>query len=418
MKGGLLRFFSLGVIDQALLSLTNFLVGLLMLRRTDDVDYGLFVLATSTFLLLVGVQNSVVCGPAAVIATKKAPDQRLAMIGTLMTRQFVYWIPVCGIALLGFWSAGELGYLDSVQQRVAMVGAAAVLGVLLREFARELWLLYGHPRQLLWFDAIYAVLYLGGAFVLTGLAAPATPWVIAGLGAAALVSGLSSWMAFRRKEGWPDQAYPGAMREAWRLGRWGLSGCVVTWLHSQGFYYVVTAMRGVESVSGLAAARLLLMPVNLMVNGVGQLLLPLATRWLADQGARAMAQRVLALALVMLMGTLTYFAVLWATREWLIAEVLRRNSVDMDVTLVLWGGVFGLMSLRAMAMVVLQALERFDSLTYLAIVSAAASLLVGYFGILSFGAPGALIGLIVGEAIDLTGILWLSVRQIRTTKTE
>ena len=149
MKGGLLRFFSLGVMDQALLSMTNFMVGLLMLRRTDDVDYGLFVLATSTFLLLVGVQNSVVCGPAAVIATKKSAPERLAMIGTLMTRQFVYWIPVCLLALVGFWVAGEFAYLAPLQQRVGMIGAVAVLGVLLREFARELWLLYGHPRQLL-----------------------------------------------------------------------------------------------------------------------------------------------------------------------------------------------------------------------------------------------------------------------------
>lgn len=416
MKGGLLRFFSLGVIDQALLSLTNFMVGLLMLRRTDDVDYGLFVLATSTFLLLVGVQNSVVCGPAAVIATKKAAPARLAMIGTLMTRQFVYWIPVCGFVLIGFWLAGELGYLESLQQRVGMIGAVAVLGVLLREFARELWLLYGHPRQLLWFDAAYAVVYLGAAYVLTGLAAPAVPWVLAGLGAAALVAGLSSWLAFRRLEGWPSSPYPGAMQEAWRLGRWGLSGCVVTWLHAQGFYYVVTALRGVESVSGLAAARLLLMPVNLMVNGVGQLLLPLATQWLSTQGARAMAQRIMALSMVMLVGTLGYFVVLWLTRDWLIAEVLKRDGVGMDPILLLWGGVFGLMSLRAMAMVVLQALERFDSLTYLAVLSAAVSLLVGYFGILRFDAPGALIGLIVGEAIDLIGILWLSVREVRSTK--
>lgn len=416
MKGGLLRFFSLGVMDQALLSMTNFMVGLLMLRRTDDVDYGLFVLATSTFLLLVGVQNSVVCGPAAVIATKKSAPARLAMIGTLMTRQFVYWIPVSVLALLGFWMAGELAYLDPLQQRVGMIGALAVLGVLLREFARELWLLYGHPRQLLWFDAAYAVLYLGAAFVLTGLAAPAVPWVLGGLGAAALVAGLSSWLAFRRLEGWPTSAYPGAMQEAWRLGRWGLSGCVVTWLHSQGFYYVVTALRGVESVSGLAAARLLLMPVNLMVNGVGQLLLPLATQWLSTQGARAMAQRIMALSMVMLVGSLGYFVLLWLTRDWLIAEVLKRDGTGMDPILLLWGGVFGLMSLRAMAMVVLQALERFDSLTYLAVLSAAVSLLVGYFGILRFDAPGALIGLIVGEAIDLVGILWLSVHEIRAAK--
>lgn len=413
MKGGLLRFFSLGVIDQALLSATNFGVGLLLLRRTDDVDYSLFVLATSTFLLMVGVQNSVVCGPAAVLATKKDDDSRLAMIGTLMRRQFIYWIPISLLSCFGFWLAGRVGWLDGVQTQVALLGALALLGVLLREFARELWVLYSHPRQLLIFDALYCGLYLLMAFAVTGIASPATPAVLLGTGLVSVLTALSSWLAFKRLEGWAQQPYPQAMTEAWRLGRWGLAGCVITWLHTQGFYYVVTGVLGVQAVATLAAARLLLMPVNLMVTGIGQLLLPMATGWLHAQGIRAMSRKILMLAAISLGCAAAYFVVLWWLREWIVVEVLKREVTDMDESLLLWGAVFGLRSLRAMVMVILQAIERFDSLTYLAILSTAASLSVGYVGIVHYGATGALVGLIVGELVDLLGIGWLAIRHLR-----
>ena len=47
VQSRLLRLFSGTVIDQAMLSAVNFLVGLLLIRYTTDADYASYVLAVS-----------------------------------------------------------------------------------------------------------------------------------------------------------------------------------------------------------------------------------------------------------------------------------------------------------------------------------------------------------------------------------
>ena len=64
----LLRLFSSAVIDQALLSATNFAVGLLLIRQTRDEDYGHYVLAFNLLLLVTSFLGSLIGGPLAVLA--------------------------------------------------------------------------------------------------------------------------------------------------------------------------------------------------------------------------------------------------------------------------------------------------------------------------------------------------------------
>jgi hypothetical protein len=60
----------------------------------------------------------------------------------------------------------------------------------------------------------------------------------------------------------------------------------------------------------------------------------------------------------------------------------------------------------------LVARQRFHELTSLAFVGAAISLLAGYVGMVQFGVLGAPLGVLVGELINLTGVVVLSLRQL------
>lgn len=409
-RGGMLRFFSTGVIDQAVLSATNFAVGLLMLRRTDDTDYGLFVLATSTFLLLIGAQGSAVSNPMTVLVAKRSDAQRVAMVSQLLRLMLRVWLPVAALGAAVFWLAsGNWLGIDTAQ--VGLAACVAAVGVLMREAVRALWMLYSLPRQLLGFDLLFTALYLVLALYLSADFRPAAPWVVLGLGTASALAAWLSWRHFRSRVGWDPDGYDGAFRETWALGRWGLAGSCITWLHQQGFYYVVAALRGVEAVSGLAASRLLLMPINLMITGIGQLLLPMASRWLAERGPGVMFRHLALLSAVVTAGAAAYFLVLWQLSGWVLADVLNRGPASLDLPLLLWGGVFLLIGVRVFSQIGLQAMERFDSLTYLAGITATVSLGVGVVGIHWLDAPGALIGLIAGEALSVGGIVWLSRRE-------
>src|ERR1700722_220071 len=86
-SGRILHFFGIGVLDQILLSGVNFIGGFVMIRYTNDVSYGQFVLAQSAIVLMVSAQGAWLSGPATIIAPSKSAEIRAQMIGRLGASQ-------------------------------------------------------------------------------------------------------------------------------------------------------------------------------------------------------------------------------------------------------------------------------------------------------------------------------------------
>ena len=393
--------------------LLGHIVGILLLRNTTDADYGLYVMAFSTLILAQGIQGALVEGPMMVIGAKKSEEQRRTLAGGLFG--LIGWAitPLGLLAMLGFAAAG---WTQRLPAEIVMVGLAASLSVvalLFRDFLRHVFLLNSRPDFLLRSDAIYVALVILSAAIAAYCFAPeAAPVAVLGLGGAAVLALLYSYRLIATHIGWRAGGGVAAFMETWRLGKWGAVGCVVTWIRQQGFYYLLAALLSIEAVAAVAAVRLLIMPVNLLVTGVGQQLLPVASRWLSELGERALVLRALVIGSVLLTGALVYFALLWVLREWVMGDLLNRDTTGMDELLLLWGAVFGIMTVRHASMIVVQALERFDFLVYVSFVSTPASLLVGYWGITQYGAGGALLGLIAAELIDLSSNSCLILRRL------
>ena len=70
---------------------------------------------------------------------------------------------------------------------------------------------------------------------------------------------------------------------------------------------------------------------------------------------------------------------------------------------------------RQQLVCLLAAQGRFRVLTSLTLVSAVISLGSSYWGMLRFGAGGALVGMLIGESINTIGIAVLSLRELRSS---
>ena len=57
------RLLGSAVVSQALLSAASLVIGLVLIRRTSDLQYGYFILASNAILLLASLQNAFF-GPA------------------------------------------------------------------------------------------------------------------------------------------------------------------------------------------------------------------------------------------------------------------------------------------------------------------------------------------------------------------
>jgi hypothetical protein len=100
-------------------------------------------------------------------------------------------------------------------------------------------------------------------------------------------------------------------------------------------------------------------------------------------------------------------------QDWLTVGVLHKHIHDRNQLLILWAGVALIGLCRDVLQCALVALGRLKSLAWQVGVSASVAVVLMWYGLGWWGAPGALIGMIVGELINLAGIILLLRRCMR-----
>ncbi|MEP6883753.1 MAG: capsular biosynthesis protein [Gammaproteobacteria bacterium] len=412
-KGGLVaRLFGASLIMQAMLSAANFLVGMILIRRTSDIQYGYFVLAGNALMLASGVQTALLQPRLVLDMTTFDQEGRSDLIGGLLRLRTHALPPLLlgGILLtLGLWLAKAV---DTELMMIICVTLATLLGSLSRDFFRLILFAHHRPQDVLKADAVYVALLVTGVFCATLAPFPAFT-AIAALGAAALVGRALLSRAVWRYEAWKIPGAPGMLGRIGSLGLWSTAGAAIHWALSQGYNYLVAGMLAVPAVASIAQTRLLMMPVNLISVGVGSMLFPMTCKWVHDLGLMPALRRLLLFTAVIVCAALAYFVFMWWFRGWIFTDLLRKHVPQRDSLLMLWCAVFTLMLIRDQLVNLLTALAQYRRLTMLTGVSAVISLAFSFFAMQRFGVSGAVAGVGVGELSNVIGIVVLIVLEVK-----
>lgn len=398
-----LRHTSVSVLDQGLNSAANFAVGLLLIRTIPTSEYGVFVLANSALYLALGVENALVTAPMAVRAPKLGDAEKRQHMGQLALAHGFLAVPALLLALAVAGLVQLAGYLDAQTSRMVAVTLFAALPFLVREFLRQTLFVFAAPFAVLAIDGVYAVTLLALLPVLVSVS-PSGVLAVLAVAIAGFAACLFGTIPYLKRVGWPQSLGMQGLASTWHLSAWGFLGMLVSWAQHQGFLYLLAALQGSESVGNVAAARLLLTPIALLVAGVGTILRPRCASWLARGEARLVLGRALAVSLLTALLGMAYVLVLWWGRSWIVGSLMQKSLVDLEPLLLLWGTVLLLGVWRENLMLVLQALERFDQLFFLALAGGLAALGCGYVLVPGWGAAGAVAGVALGEAVYLAGI--------------
>jgi O-antigen/teichoic acid export membrane protein len=411
-RGGFLRMFSGGVAIQAMLSACNFAVGLLLVRRTSQVQYGYYVLITTTVLLTTSVQWSFISPPMVIRLTRSNRSERADLIGGLYRDQRRL-LGVLALAPVLFGIVQLLrGKLDLPLAVTLVAGTAAVVAAMHRDFLRSILFAYRLPNEILRSDVAYCALLVLGAFAATLTPLPAA---IAALtmsfacAAGALLLSKAVW----RHEPWNPQAPPGMLRAIAPVGALSAVGSLVHVLYSQGYNYIVAGTLDVTAVATLAATRLLLNPINLLSTGVNTLLFPTVTRWLQDLSGPKVFGRLALVATGLAGLACCYLLVMWLMRDWIFAHVLKKDFPQRDLLLLLWSAISILMLFRDQLLHFLVARARFRLTSSMTAVSAVVAISCTLIAMHHVGTSGALLGLLAGEIFSVTGIIFFSLRDAR-----
>ena len=399
--------FGFAVFDQVVLSLTNFLVGFVLIRFASDHDYALYVLVQSTLLLVVSVHNAYLTGPVTVLTPKMPEDERWQTIGSVKRVQRrllrAVAVPLVLLPLLGYMS----GVLDGLLASVMVAGIFAVWAGLRREYLRSVLMMYFRPHTLVSADAVYAVTLLVGvsAAILVGKD------IVVGATCALVIAGWAGAAAAHRSlaegPGWQENGAVSIWPQIHALGLWSLVGAAIWWVLGQSYSYLLATRLDLTAVADVNATRLLLMPAIAFAIGVGSLLTPTAASWYTHIGIHRLVRRLLMFLAVVGLLEITYFFAIWVGRDWLVNDILHKHIHDLDRLLILWAAVALVGLCRDILQSALVVLGRYRSLAWQVGVSAAVAVVVMWYGLGRWGAPGVLVGMIVGELINLTGIIIL-----------
>jgi O-antigen/teichoic acid export membrane protein len=407
------RLFSSAIFDQVVLSATNFLVGFVLIRYASDHDYALYVLVQSTLLLALTIHNSYLTGPLSILAPGLPADERWRTIGAvkLVQRRLLRMasLPLLLVPMLGY----VLGLFSGLLASVIAAGIFAVWAALRREYLRSVLLMYSRPHTLLGVDAVYAAVLLAGVATALFIGKDVVVGATCALVVAAWAGGAAAHRSLALDPGWQQGDKTSIWPRIRNLGFWSVLGATIYWVLGQSYSYLLASSLGLAAVADVNATRLFLMPAFVLTTGVASLLGPTAANWYAQIGIHRLVRRLLILLLAVGLLELTYFVIIWAARDWLVDEVLHKHFHDRDRLLVLWGGVAVVGLFRDVLQCALIAMGRLKSLAWLVGVSAVVALLLMWYGVAWWGASAVLIGQIVGEAINLGGIIYLLRKSMR-----
>jgi O-antigen/teichoic acid export membrane protein len=392
-KGGL------AIIDQGLISGSNFLIGILLARWLMPEAYGAFALAFSVFLLLSYVYQSFLAEPQAVFSGSAYSGSLRGYLKTLLGIHLI--LTFFGVVLLGGAAAiaAMLGKSAGLPGALAGVAIASPC-ILFFWLMRRSFYMNMAPGRAAVGAFLYFVVVTGGLFLIykKSLISPFSAYLLMAIGAL----GTGFYLLSQINKVLPvDTATPPTRREAWKkhweYGRWALAVSVVTWIPYYMYYPLVSAFGGMAQAGQLRALMNLSLPMEQSYTALSILFLPYAARVCREKGMSSAGPLVRRITLMFVGGAVAYWAVLIPLKGPVFHLLYGGKYLEVAhfipyvaLGTTMWAAAFG-------PAILLRAVESPDSIFYARLVASALSLAVGVPATKWFGLWGVVGSVIVAN---------------------
>ena len=393
---------SIATFDQAMLSVLNFIISIILIKSVSKVEFGYYSIALSIVFFLFSVQNAIINTPLAVLLVEKTGNIRQKYIASLCYGQFIIILPA---AFLGITAAGlmYLGGFDPIKSFLVAAVSLATIGFAFREFIRAYYFAEETPLRVLKLDMFYVLLFLSliifshffnkfnisAVFIMNG------------------VSGFIVALFFVRHRGWlfDKQSIKESYSENWKFGKWALLGVIVTHIQNYSLIYFLGALIGSAAVADVSAARLLIMPVLLAKMGWAKIVIPHGSNLRENNQINRFFMEQAVMPLFFIISIIVYVFILMSFSGILNRFLFTNNYVNSFIYVKYWGGVFIIGFISVSANYGLQVIKEFSILSKLNVLTMLVTVGCAYFFIQMFGIIGGFVAQIVGGALSAI-VLW------------
>jgi len=304
-KGGL------AVVDYGLISGSNFVLGVLLARWLSPREYGAYALASSLFILVGFLYQSLLLEPLSVFSGTLFHDNIRGYLKTTLSIHWALSLVMC--LVIGGGAAVTLFIGHSSLLAIALAGMTiSTPFVLAHGLGRRSFYLKLSPGPAAFGSIFYCALVTGGVFLVYhwGWLSSFSAFLV--MGFAALVSCVVMVVQLNAALA-PATGHPNLRQtwaKHWDYGRWALGTCVVGWIPNYIYIPLVSSFSGMAAAGELRALMNLAAPVLQTYAALSMLFLPYAARVQGQSTRAATSTLNRRLAALFVAGSVVYWAVL------------------------------------------------------------------------------------------------------------
>ncbi len=395
-KGGL------AILDQALISGSNFLVSIWLGRSLMPEQYGAYALAFSISLLLTFLYQSLLLEPMAVFSGGAYRKSLRGYLGALL--RIHAWLTgfgfvVLGIATVVFFKRGGTSGLPGAMLGVTLASPC----ILLFALARRSYYMRLEPARAAVGAFIYCVVVIGGLAVVNnrGWLSPFTAFALMAVGALFT----SAYLLFHVRTTLVDEVPGPHLRQTWSrhwdYGRWALATSAATWIPYYMYYPLLSAFKDLTQAGQLRALMNLALPLEQSYTALACLFLPYAARLHGEEGAAGARTLTRRITLLYVGGAVAYWLAVIPLKGPVFHLLYRGKYMEVSYLLpyvaaetILWSAAFG-------PTIVLRGMESPSSVFYARCAASVLSLVVGVPLTMIYGLWGCVLGIVLSNAAAL-----------------
>jgi hypothetical protein len=297
--------------DQGIVSIGNFISGVVLARHLPESSYGAFALLLASMLFLNSLHTALVTCPMSIRGSTGDRD-RLKRSSSAALWMTLALLPALGAAMgLAVFKGTGTGISAAGMIPLAASAVAAMLLWQMQETTRR-----GLMTELRFASCVPgdALSYLGQAGLLAWMAQSGTLT----LPRAFMVIGVTSAVATvvqAMQIGMARVTFAGLWeitRDFWILGRWALLANLAAFVTTVGYTWTLRFSHGLNAMAAFAAMIVPLKLANPLLMGVGNLLVPAVSRVRNRAGARATVRIAGKYGLLGGAAVFSYYALLFA----------------------------------------------------------------------------------------------------------
>jgi O-antigen/teichoic acid export membrane protein len=388
-----LRKASFSVLDQGLISGSNFLIGVLLARWLEPEQFGAYTLAFSTFLLISLTYQALVLEPQSVFATSTYRHEPRQYGGLLLRLHGV----MASAVFLAFATVGLLthGRHPGASLPGALAGIViAAPWILLFWLSRGMCYTKQSPHVAIIGALIYSVIIFCGLLTLFRLRhlTPANAFIL--MGVASIVASLVLLVVLRPSllAGSSAARLKQVGRQHWEYGRWALAAYAMSWIPGNIYYLLLGRLSTMADVGALRALLNLAMPVIQTYAALSMLFLPFLSRIRSEKGSYAMKGPAIKITVLFAGIAVAYWVMLIPFSQDIVRLLYGGRYVSQGhwmplvaIASVFWCAAFG-------PITILRVLQTPASIFLVYAMCAAISILIGVPITKFYGLAGAMVG--------------------------